>query len=161
MDDERISRTQKKKEAKELQKLGEELVALPPEQLAGIDLSEEVRNAVNEAAKIKSHGARRRQLQRIGRLMRGVDPEPIQNALENIRHGDHQKKMAFKKIEKWRDELKQGNQALIEEILNKCPEAERQCLTQLARNAHHEYEAKKGVKASRTLFRYLKQVANF
>ena len=159
MDDERISRTQKKKEARELQVLGEELVTLSVEQLAGIDLPEELRNAVIAAGKIKAHGARRRQLQRIGRLMREVDPEPIQSALNNIRHGDHQKNLAFKKIENWRDELKQGNLALIDEILSECPEAERQRLTQLARNAHHEYEDKSGVKSSRMLFRYLKQTS--
>ena len=98
MGDDYISRTQKKKEARELQMLGEELVGLSAQQLAGIDLADELRSAVNEAAKIKAHGARRRQLQRIGRLMREVDPEPIKRALENIRHGDHQKKLAFKKI---------------------------------------------------------------
>ena len=65
----------------------------------------------------------------------------------------------FKKIEKWRDELRQGNQALIDEILNNCPDADRQRLTQLARNAHREFEAGTGVKSSRTLFRYLRQVA--
>ena len=159
MDDDRKSRTQKKNEARALQKLGEQLVALPPEQLAGIDFSDDLRKAVTEAAKINSHGARRRQLQYIGTLMRAIDPEPIQNALENIRFGDHQKLLAFKKVEKWRDELKQGNSALVEEILNTCPEAERQRLTQLVRNAHKEYEASKGVKSSRILFRYLKQVS--
>ena len=126
MDEDRKSRTQKKNEARALQKLGEELVALSPEQLASIEMTDELRTAVSEAVKIKSHGARRRQLQRIGTLMRDIDPEPIQNALENIRFGDHQKLLAFKKIEKWRDELKQGNSTLIEEILNNCPDAERQ-----------------------------------
>jgi ribosome-associated protein len=159
MDDDRKSRTQKKNEARALQKLGEQLVALSPEQLAGIELSDELRRAVNEAATITSHGARRRQLQYIGTLMREFDPEPIQDALENIRYGDQQKLLAFKKIEKWRDELKEGNSALIEEILNNCPDAERQRLTQLARNARNEYEAQKGVKSSRILFRYLKQIS--
>lgn len=161
MDNGRVSRTQKKNAAKDLQKLGEALVTLSPEQLDGIELSEELRIAVNEAAKIKTHGARRRQLQRIGRLMREVDPAPIQIALENLRHGDHRKKLAFKKIEKWRDELRQGNLSIIEGILNECPKAERQHLTRLARNAHHEYEAQKGVKFSRTLFRYLKEISSF
>ena len=160
MDDDRISRTQKKNEARALQKLGEQLVALPPEQLAGIEISDDLRNAVIAAGKIKAHGARRRQLQRIGTLMREIDPEPIQNALENIKFGDHQKLLAFKRIEKWRDELKQGNTALIEEILKNCPDAERQRLTQLARNARNEYAASKGVKSSRILFRYLKQVSD-
>jgi ribosome-associated protein len=159
MDDDRKSRTQKKMEARALQKLGEELVALSPEQLANIEMTDELRMAVIEAVKIKSHGARRRQLQRIGTLMRDIDPEPIQEALENIRFGDHQKLLAFKKIEKWRDELKQGNNTLIEEILDNYPDAERQRLTQLARNARNEYEAKKGVKSSRLLFRYLKQIS--
>jgi ribosome-associated protein len=161
MDPDRKSRTQQKNEARALQKLGEQLVALSSEQLAGIELTDELRNAVIEARKIKAHEARRRQLQRIGALMRAIDPQPIQNALENIRLGDHQKNLAFKKIEKWRDELKQGNRALIEEILDNCPDAERQRLTQLARNAHKEYEAQKGVKSSRLLFRYLKQVSGF
>ena len=101
MDEDRKSRTQKKNEARALQKLGEELVALSPEQLANIEMTDELRMAVIEAVKIKSHGARRRQLQRIGTLMRDIDPEPIQEALENIRFGDHQKLLAFKKIEKW------------------------------------------------------------
>jgi ribosomal 50S subunit-associated protein YjgA (DUF615 family) len=52
-----------------------------------------------------------------------------------------------------------GNRALIEEILNFCPDAERQRLTQLARNARNEYEAEKGVKSSKILFRYLKQIS--
>ena len=160
MDPDRKSRTQKKNEARALQKLGEQLVALSSEQLAGIDLADELRKAVIEAGKIKAHEARRRQLQRIGALMRTIDPEPIQSALENIRLGDHQKNLAFKKIEKWRDELKQGNLTLIEEILDNCPDAERQRLTQLARNAHKEYEAQKGVKSARVLFRYLKQISS-
>ena len=143
-----------------MKKLGEELVALSSEQLAGIDMSDELRQAVAEARKMKAHGARRRQLQRIGTLMREVEPEPIRSALENIQLGDHQKKLAFKKIEKWRDELKLGNQTVVEKILNSCPDADRQRLTQLARNAHKEYEAGKGVKSSRILFRYLKSVVS-
>ena len=160
MDNNRKSRTQKKNEARALQKLGEQLVALSSQHLDNINISDDLHHAVIVARKTKSHGARRRQLQYIGTLMRDIDPEPIQNALENIRLGDHQKILAFKKIEKWRDELKEGNRVLIEEILNSCPEAERQRLTQLARNARHEYEAGKGLKSSKILFRYLHQISD-
>lgn len=160
MDDDRKSRTQKKNEARALQKLGEQLVALSSEQLESIDISDDLHHAVIIARKTKSHGAKRRQLQYIGTLMRDIDPEPIHNALENIRLGDHQKILAFKKIEKWRDELKAGNRVLIEKILNSCPDAERQRLTQLARNARNEYEAGKGLKSSKILFRYLNQISS-
>jgi ribosome-associated protein len=65
---------------------------------------------------------------------------------------------AFKQIEKWRDDLKGGNTDLIEEILRKCPAAERQRLTQLTRNARVEHQKQAGVKASRALFRYLNKI---
>ena len=84
MDVNRKSRTQKKNEAKALQKLGEQLVALSSEQLESIDVSDDLRNAVIFAGKIKSHGAKRRQLQYIGTIMRDIDPEPIRNTLEKI-----------------------------------------------------------------------------
>ncbi len=46
MDDDRKSRTQKKNEARALQKLGEQLVALSSEQLESMDISDDLRNAV-------------------------------------------------------------------------------------------------------------------
>jgi len=153
------SRTQKKKKARALQKLGETLVGLSPEQLEHIDMPDELREAVAEALTTTSHGAHRRQIKYIGAIIREIDPQPIREALENIRHGDYNKALVFKKIEKWRDDLKTGSNAPIEEILTQCPTAQRQHLTQLARNAQQEYKNQKGVKASRTLFRYLKQIS--
>jgi ribosome-associated protein len=159
MDENFKSRTQKKNEDRALQKLGEQLLGLSSEQLEDIEMPEELLEAVRAAGTIKSHGAKRRQMNYIGALMRDIDHVPIRNALENIRQGNLQKSLAFKKIEKWRDELKQGNKELIEEILTSCPDAERQRLTQLSRNAGREYKSGKGVKSSRLLFRYLKQIS--
>ncbi|MBW2605981.1 MAG: DUF615 domain-containing protein [Deltaproteobacteria bacterium] len=153
------SRTQKKKEARALQKLGEQLVSLSPEQLHHIDMPDELREAVGEARTTTSHGARRRQIKYIGSIVRDIDPLPIQEALNNIRLGDYQKAFAFKKIEQWRDDLKKGNTTRIEEILTECPAAQRQRLAQLTRNAQVEYRKNKGVKSARALFRYLKQVS--
>ncbi len=159
MSNEVKSRTQKKKEDRALQKLGEELVSLSSDQLENIELPEELFEAVKAAWKIKSHGARRRQIQYIGVLMRSIDPDPIQSALKNIRFGDYEKAREFKKIEKWRDELKDGNDSIIEEVLSDCPIADRQRLTQLVRNARNQSNERKAVKASRTLFQYLKEVS--
>jgi len=160
MEDERISRTRKKKEARALRALGEQLMGLSSEQLENIDMPEELLEAVEFARKITSHGARRRQIQYIGALMRDIETESIQSALENIRYGDARKAHAFKKIEAWRDRLKQGDTALLEDILRSCPDAERQRLTQLARNALKEHEKGISAKSSRLLFRYLKQITS-
>jgi len=91
MDTDYKSRTQKKNEDRALQRLGEQLVTLPSRQLASIDLPDELLTAVEFARTIKSHGARRRQMQYIGALMRHIDPQPIETALERIRPGNRRK----------------------------------------------------------------------
>ena len=160
MNEDAKSRTKKKLEDRALQELGEQLVALPLEQLEKIELEAELLEAVIFAGKTKKRGAKRRQMQYIGTLMRHMDPEPIRHALENIRRGDLHQARTFRKIERWRDAIIEGNEQIIEEILNSCPDAERQRLTQLARNARKSAQTEKGVKASRVLFRYLKEVVD-
>ena len=91
------SRTQKKKEDRALQRLGEELLALTAEQLEGIEMPDELIEAVRLGRTMTRHGARRRQLQYIGALMRAIDAEPIRKALDNIRMGDYRKALIFKK----------------------------------------------------------------
>ena len=153
-----VSRTRKKKEDRALQALGEALVVLPPEQLTAVNLPAELFEAIQLARKTRQHGARRRQLQYIGALMRHIDTGPIQKALANIRSGDLKKAQTFKRIEAWRDALRDGRFEMIEDILVCCPEADRQQLTQLARNACREAQGGKGPGASRKLFRYLQRI---
>ena len=85
------SRTQRKNEDRALQRLGEQLVALPFGQLKIMGLPDELLTAIEFARKIKSRGARRRQIQYIGTLMRHIDPQPIENALDRIRTGNLRK----------------------------------------------------------------------
>lgn len=153
-----ISKTQKKKEAETLQKLGEKLVKLSVEQLEEIDMPEELSGAVRDAKTMKSHGALKRQMQFIGSLMRKADPEPIRKAIDEIEHGNYKKAMEFKETEKWRDELLAGNRELLEEILVKYPSADRQQLSQLVRNTLKEQKNSKPPKAFRALFRYLSEL---
>jgi len=88
MDTDYKSRTQKKNEAKALQRLGEQLLALPLSQLETMEVPDELIKAIKSAHKIKSHGARRRQIQYIGAIMRHIDPEPIKTALDRIKSRD-------------------------------------------------------------------------
>lgn len=90
METEHKSRTKKKKEDQALQRLGEQLVALRPGQLETMGLSDELMAAIEFARKIKSHGARRRQIKRVGALLRQLDPQAIKIVLEGIRSGTFQ-----------------------------------------------------------------------
>ena len=93
MDADYKSRTRKKNEDRALQRLGEQLVALPSVQLETVGLTDELLEAIEFARKIKKHGARRRQIQYIGALMRHIDPQPIETALERIRSGNFHRKV--------------------------------------------------------------------
>lgn len=152
------SRTQKKKADRALQRLGEDLLSLSDDQLATIDMPEELGHAIRACRPMKAHGARRRQLQYIGTLMRRIDATPIQKTLERIRGGALQKAAAFKQLEAWRDALLAGDASILEEILDQCPEADRQRLNQLMRNARQAAGTDKATRASRALFRYLREV---
>jgi len=152
------SKTQKKKEATYLQEIGERLVNLSDDQLKGIELPEEIYDAVRSAKTIKSHGAHRRQMQYIGALMRKIDPGPVQEALDSIEQGYYKQTLAFKEVENWRDKLIAGDEPLIEEILSECPDADRKQIERLVQRAKKEKEHSNPPGASRALFRYLRDI---
>lgn len=107
------SKSARKREYLALQTLGENLITLTPEQLASIDLPQNLFDAVLEARSITAHGALRRQKQLIGKLMRGTDPEPIETALQAFRQSDLREKRLFHSAESWRNRLLEGDSAAI------------------------------------------------
>ena len=68
------SKSQRKRDAHAVQALGVQLVALSAAQLARLDLPETLHEAVLAAQRMRSHGARTRQLQSIGKVMRQLEP---------------------------------------------------------------------------------------
>jgi ribosome-associated protein len=72
------SRTARKNASTELQKTGEALLALRPERLAQLDLPERLHDAIVEAKRLTQFGAKRRQMQFIGKLMRKLDPDVLE-----------------------------------------------------------------------------------
>jgi len=85
--EEKKSKTRLKKEMIERQKLGERLVGLPNSFLRKIDLPPDLLEAVLTAKETRKHGARRRQMQRIGVLMREVDTVVVEKAFDDFRQG--------------------------------------------------------------------------
>ena len=70
-------RSARKRASHELTRLGEELLTLRPQQLAALALPERLKEAVAEARRLTSFGAKRRQSQFIGKLMRTLDEESV------------------------------------------------------------------------------------
>ncbi|OLQ89142.1 hypothetical protein BIY22_20275 [Vibrio panuliri] len=152
-----VSKSEMKRDMEELQKLGEELVGLKPSTLAKFPLSEDLAEAIHDAQRFKNE-ARRRQLQRIGKLMRYEDPEPIQAALDKVRNKHSQNTAVLHKLEQLRDRIVEQGDTAIDEVMELYPAADRQRLRQLARQAAKEKSSNKPAKAFREIFQVLKEL---
>lgn len=150
------SKSQRKREVEALQDMGKALVELSKDTLMKMDLPEDLRGAVLEAKRITSHGAIRRQMQYIGKVMRGVDAEAIGAQLAAIRGESDAAKAEFHALERWRERLIADDNA-VTEWLGRHPGADAQKLRQLVRNARKEAELGKPPKSSRELFRLLRE----
>lgn len=152
------SKTHRKREMTALRDLGEELLSLKPGQLQQIPLPEQIRDAIDAALKMTSHGAQRRQKQYIGKLMRSVDATPIQAALNAIKEHGHASASRFRELERWRDRIISDTDATLALFTEAYPQAERTRLRQLARNAQAEQTKGEAPKSSRALFKYLREL---
>jgi ribosome-associated protein len=153
--DEPVSKTRRKREMTELQSLGAALVELPESQLAAMQLEGALLQAVLEAKRIRSHEARRRQMQYIGKLMRDVDPEPIRAHLAALEGGSAQATAAHRRLEVWRERLMAEDEALTA-FAAEHPGADVQKIRTLIRNSRKEQELGKPPRAYRELFRAIK-----
>lgn len=143
----------------ELQALGTALAELPETQLARLELPEPLRAALLEARRIKSHEAKRRQLQYIGRLMRAVDAEPLRAQLAAIEGGSAQAAAAHRRLEAWRERLLEDDEALTI-FTTEHPATDVQRIRSLIRSAREEQQRGKPPRAYRELFRMLKALAS-
>ena len=78
------SKSQRKRDAHALQALGAQLVELSPARLTRIALPDVLREAVVAAQSMHQHGARLRQMQYIGRLMRQLDAAALRTVREAL-----------------------------------------------------------------------------
>ena len=142
----------------ELQALGAALAALPESQLQAMNLAEDLLGALLEAKRIKSHEAKRRQMQYVGRLMRSLDPAPIRARLAELEGNSAQATARHRRLEAWRERLLGDDEALTA-FAAEHPGADLQVLRTLIRNARKEASLGKPPRAYRELFRVLKDIA--
>lgn len=150
------SKSSRKREMQALQDLGEQLVALSPERLKKVPLPESLYEAIRAAQGFKME-ARRRQLQYIGKLMRKIDPEPIQTQLEIFAGNSAAEVAKMHRLERLREQLLEDEQ-VIGTIAETWPEADLQYLRTLRRNALKEREAARPPKSFREIFRVLREL---
>ena len=156
MPDDFVRKTRRKREMQDLKAVGAALVELAVSQIESMSLAEDLREAVLEAKRIRSHEARRRQLQYIGRLMRDIDPEPIRARLAELAGHSAQASARQRRLEQWRERLIADDAALTQ-FAAEHPGADLQTLRSLIRNTRKEMKEAKPPRAHRELFRFLRE----
>ena len=134
------SKTELKRESAELQKLGEALLTLRADLMEGLHLPDKLLDALDEVRRITNFEGRRRQMQYIGKLMRGLDEETLaaaREALDTQRQGSAAESMALHEAENWRDSLIEDDQAL-QRWLDEHPDTDSQQLRALIRQARKD-----------------------
>lgn len=156
-DDAAPSKTRRKAEMHALQHLGEALVGLSLPRLASLALPERLADAITEARTITRWEARRRQMQFIGRLMRDVDPNPIQARLDQWAGAPNEEKARMANVERWRIRL-MSDAGALDLFCAENRAADRPRLEALLSRARAERAGMQPPHAYRELFRMLNEL---
>ncbi|MDU4266746.1 MAG: ribosome biogenesis factor YjgA [Enterobacter hormaechei] len=127
-----VSKSEIKRDAEELKQLGAEMVELGKNALDKIPLDQDLRQR---------------------------DVEPIRQALDKLKNRHNQQVALFHKLEQIRDRLIEQGDDAVPEVLNLWPNADRQQLRSLIRNAKKEKEGNKPPKSARLIFQYLRELS--
>ncbi|MBC7942256.1 MAG: DUF615 domain-containing protein [Chitinophagaceae bacterium] len=158
-EDPRLSKTQQKQKSHDLQALGVALTELSDERLAATDMPESLRDAIELYRKTRSHEGRRRQMQYVGKLMRGADEDALREAVAVATIGSAQAALQLHQIESWRAELVADDDAMTR-WLQAHPDTDTQQLRSLVRAARRDSVGlpaeSRQPKSFRELFQFIK-----
>ena len=156
------SKQQQKREAEAVQELGAALVELPATQFKSLveklALPDKLCDALVECRALKAREGRRRQLQYIGKLMRGIDAAPVQQLLAEFERGGHMESTQLHDIERWRERLLTDGDVALKALLQIHPEADAVHLQKLIVSAHKDSVQNQPPRAARMLFRCLREL---
>ena len=155
------SRSQERRDALDVLKLGERLAGLTDAQLAKLPVPDDLLPHIVETRRITAHIARKRQLAFLAKQMRREDDETldaIRDALDEKGEAARQETGAMHRAEAWRERLLDEGDAALSELLDAHPGADRQQLRQLVRSAFDERRKDKPPRAYRELYRAIREL---
>ncbi|WP_159016198.1 ribosome biogenesis factor YjgA [Cognatiluteimonas profundi] len=155
------SRSEQRRAALDVLALGQQLAALSAAQLAKLPIPDDLMPHIVDTQRITSHVAHKRQLAFLAKQMRREDDatlDAIRDALDAGGEAGRRETALLHRLEGWRDRLLADGDAALSDLLVEFPDADRQHLRQLARNAIEERNRNKPPHASRELFRALREL---
>jgi len=138
------SKSERKRQALQVTKLAGQLIALQPKKLAALPLADKTREAIIHCTEIRAHGARKRQLHYVSKLLRDADN------LEDIQHLVDQPELIKTRVSKadkldpyrmFRDRLLEDFGSCVDTLREDYPTLDLQTVRQLVRRAINEFAA--------------------
>lgn len=151
------SKSSRKRESNALQDLGEELMALSPQQLEQLDLPELLKEAVKVGQGIKAHGGLARQRKYIGKILRGLDSSPIRIGLTALKGESAAQVRLQHQSESWRDRMIAEGDDAVNEFVGLFPEVDRQRLRQLVKDSRTDRARDLPPKSARLLYKSVRE----
>lgn len=161
-DNERPSRSARRREALDVLAFARQLSELPAARLDTLGLPDAVREEIVEVQRTPSHIAHKRQLAHLAKLMRAHDEEEFaaaRAALANDRATNAREAAVLHRLEDLRARLLgDDGDAALTGLIAAHPGIDHQRLRALIRQSRREREANKPPRAQRELFRLLREL---
>lgn len=157
------SRSQQRRDALAVLAFAQQLIDVQPTRLAKLPLPEDVRREVDITRRITAHGAKKRQLAFLAKVMRRYSDEEfaaVRAELGENRDKQRQETAAMHRLEAMRERLIAEDESALSELIAAHPHVDRQHLRSLVRQARVEKDIpNKPPKAYREIFQLLKDLA--
>jgi ribosome-associated protein len=155
------SRSQQRREALDILKLAEQLVAMPVTRVAKLNLPDDIMTEIAQTRRITAHGAHKRQMAYLAKIMRRHDDEVFEGAraaLGENRERQRAEAAVMHRLEAHRGRLLDGGDEVVGELFDAYPDLDRQHLRSLIRQARTERAASKPLHAYREIYRILRDL---
>lgn len=153
------SKSQRKRDMTALQELGAKLTEMTPAALKKCALPETLLDAIEEHNRLPfKHGARKRQLQYIGKVMRDVPDEVVERIQAQLSQNVSVDKRRYMELEKLRAGLLENSSKSLTQLFTEHPDADREEIELLIRQARQQADTNATPLASRKLFQLLRKL---
>ena len=155
------SRSQQRRQALGVLELAEKLASLTPTQLGRLPIPDSLQPHLEQTRRITAHGARKRQLAFLAKQMRREEDgvlDAIRDALEANSETSKRAVALMHRVEHVRERLLAEGDAALAELLDEYPQADRQQLRTLVRNALAEKAKNKPPRAFREIYQLLREL---
>ncbi len=159
-----VSKSEVKRDLKDNQSLIEDLVELDNKKIKRLPVSDYFEGHLLDLKGMKASGARKRQMQFCAKILRDEDIDAISDQLDAFTMEDKKSIAKLHLLETYRDQLIEGDNALMTQLIDEHPSVDVQSFRQALRNAQKEAkknesleDSKKQKKAYKALYQYLKE----